>query len=131
MQRAGLIVLAPGESAGVEWELGEIVRSGHLHKTIFVFPPVPPADLARRWTNTAEHLRSAGAQVGAPSQPWSAVHTVLVGDTGALAVTVASTRDEATYRTAVDQVADAVISRTSPHSPETDRADAVATGGRA
>ena len=118
MQRAGLIVLAPGESAGVEWELGEIVRGNHLHKTIFVFPPVPPADLARRWANTVGHLRAAGAEVGAPSQKWSAIHTVRIGDTGALAVTVASTRDEATYRTAVDLVADAVIEHNTEHITE-------------
>jgi hypothetical protein len=126
MQRAGMIVLAPGESAGVEWELGEIVRGGHLHKTVFVFPPVAPAELARRWVNTAEHLRAAGAQVGTPAQPWSSVHTVRIGDVGALAVTVASTRDEATYRTAVDHVADAVIE----HHTEPELADAVPSGGR-
>jgi hypothetical protein len=117
MQRAGLIVLAPGETAGVEWELGEIVRGGHLHKTVFMFPPVAPADLARRWANTAQHLRAAGARVGMPTQPWSTVHTVRIGAAGALAVTVASTRDEATYRTAVDRVADAVIERSTEPAP--------------
>ncbi len=105
MQRAGLIVLAPGETAGVEWELGEIVRGRHLGKTVFVFPPVAPDELARRWSNTARHLRDAGAEVASPGQPWSAVHTVRIGAAGGVAVTVASTRDEATYRTAVDRAA--------------------------
>jgi hypothetical protein len=129
MQVAGLIVLAPGETAGVEWELGELVRGGHLHKTVFLFPPVPPAELARRWENTAEHLRAAGARVGAPARAWSAVHTVQIGAAGALAVTVASTRDEATYRTAVDRVADAAIApSTEPAVPAL--AGAVPAGGR-
>ena len=101
--RRELIVMAPARTEGIEWELGAIVRGGHLGKTIFVFPPLPPSELADRWAHTAELLRTSGAAVGWLSTPWSRVHTVRVGDGGALHATVASRRDEATYRTAVDR----------------------------
>lgn len=103
MSGAGLIVLAPGETDGLEWELGEIVRGGHLAKSLFVFPPLPPSDLQRRWLHTADLLRDAGAVVGSVAVPAGAVHTLHVEDAGALFVTIASTRDEATYRTAIDR----------------------------
>jgi hypothetical protein len=103
MAQAGLVVLAPATTDGVEWELGEIVRGGHLSKTIFVFPPLPPTELAARWSHTADLLRTSGALVGWPATPWSEIHTVRVFGGGALHVTSASTRDEATYRTAVDR----------------------------
>lgn len=102
MANAGLIVLAPAESDGIEWELGAIVRGGHLSKTIFVFPPLPPTDLAFRWSHTSDLLRTSGTDVGCLTAPYSQVHTVRVGDRGVLSATIASTRDEATYRTAID-----------------------------
>jgi hypothetical protein len=106
MNHAGLVVLAPGETAGLEWELQEIVRGDHLDKTIFLFPPLPPPDLARRWEHTARVLRTAGAEIGTLTETSSRVHTLRVGTGGALRVTAASARDEATYRTAVDRAID-------------------------
>jgi hypothetical protein len=102
MANAGLIVLAPAETDGIEWELGAIVRGGHVCKTIFVFPPLPPTELASRWSHTSDLLRTSGTAVGWLTAPYSQVHTVRVGDGGVLHATIASTRDEATYRTAVD-----------------------------
>ena len=103
MHGAKVIVLAPGETEGLAWELGAIVRAGHLAKTLFVFPPVSPIDLARRWRHTVGLLRDAGARVGWLALPIGRVHTVRVEADGMLRATVASTRDEATYRTAVDR----------------------------
>jgi hypothetical protein len=102
MREARVIVLAPGETEGLAWELGAIVQDGHLSKTLFVFPPLSPVDLVRRWRHTVDLLRDAGAQVGWLTVPIGRVHTVRVGLDGALRATVATTRDEATYRTAVD-----------------------------
>ena len=103
MAESRVLVLAPGETEGLAWELGAIVRGGHLAKTVFVFPPLSPVDLARRWHHTVGLLGDAGAAVGALIVPVGRVHTVRVAADGALLVTAASTRDEATYRTAVDR----------------------------
>jgi hypothetical protein len=102
MRAARLIVLAPGETDGLAWELGAIVRDGHLAKTLFVFPPLSPIDLGRRWNHTVGVLRDAGGPVGWPTLPMAQVHTVRVGVGGSIRATVAPTWDEATYRTAVD-----------------------------
>jgi hypothetical protein len=103
MTDSRVLVLAPGETEGLAWELGAIVRGGHLAKTVFVFPPLSPVDLARRWHHTVGLLHDAGAAVGALTVPAGRVHTVRVAADGALLVTAASTRDEATYRVAVDR----------------------------
>jgi hypothetical protein len=103
MVEAGLIALAPGETEGLMWELNEIVQGQHLGKTLFVFPPLSPADLDRRWEHTSELLRAAGAPVGPLPVGTAATHTVRIAESGSLRLTTARTRDEATYRTAVDR----------------------------
>ena len=103
MRDAGSIALAPGETAGLAWELEEIVTGGHLGKTIFVFPPLAPSELARRWAHTSNTLRAAGAVVGDLPAPHGIVHTVQVGPADAVRATCADTRDEATYRVSVDR----------------------------
>jgi hypothetical protein len=103
MRDAGMIVLAPGETAGLAWELGEIVTGGHVGKTMFVFPPLPPGDLERRWHHTADLLEQSGTGVGPLPVPPAGVHTARIRHDGELHVTVASVRDEATYRVAVDR----------------------------
>ncbi|MEO6654057.1 MAG: hypothetical protein ABIP17_15525 [Ilumatobacteraceae bacterium] len=103
MVDAGLIALAPGETEGLTWELNAIVEGRHLAKTLFVFPPLAPAALDRRWEHTLELLRAAGASVDALPVGTAVTHTVRIEESGALRVTTARTRDEATYRTAVDR----------------------------
>ncbi len=103
MRNAGSIALAPGETAGLAWELEEIVTGGHLRKTIFVFPPLAPSELARRWAHTSSILRSAGAIVGDLPAPHGIVHTVQIGPDDTVRATCADTRDEATYRVSVDR----------------------------
>ena len=60
MSDAGWIALAPGDTDGLAWELEAIVSGGHLHKTIFVFPPLAPAELDRRWTHTSRGAARRG-----------------------------------------------------------------------
>ena len=103
MRDAGWIALAPGDTDGLAWELEAIVSGGHLSKTIFVFPPLAPAELDRRWAHTSRVLRAAGAIVDELPAPCSLAHTLQLGGDDAVRVTWASTRDEATYRTAVDR----------------------------
>ena len=103
MRDAGWIALAPGDTDGLAWELDAIVGGGHLAKTIFVFPPLAPAELERRWLHTSRVLTSAGATIGELPAPSRVVHTVLIGDDGSMRATWAFSRDEATYRTAVDR----------------------------
>ena len=106
MGAAGSIALAPGETPGLNWELEAIVRGGHLGKVIFVFPPLPPSELSRRWAHTTAVLRGAGASLGEMPVSAALVHTTTVRVDGALRVTWARSRDEATYRTAVDRASD-------------------------
>jgi hypothetical protein len=102
MEEAGIIAVATGETDGLAWELGQVVSGGHLAKTFFVFPPVAPDALDRRWAHTAASLTDAGLPVGPLPVPPSLIHTVRLDTDGTANVTFASRRDEATYRTAVD-----------------------------
>ncbi|HEY3484292.1 MAG TPA: hypothetical protein VGK49_02860, partial [Ilumatobacteraceae bacterium] len=111
MADAAVIVLAPGETAGLAWELRHIVEAGHLGKTVFVFPPLPPDDLDRRWHYTSMVLAESGAPVGALPAAVALVHTARIDGDFGVRVTVASQRDEATYRTAVDRALE-----TQPHA---------------
>ena len=104
MDQAGMIAVATGETDGLAWELGQVVSGGHIGKTFFVFPPVAPAELGRRWDHTAASLERAGQAVGPLPVPPSRIHTVRLDSDGTATVTYASRRDEATYRTAVDRI---------------------------
>jgi hypothetical protein len=103
MDAAGIIAVATGETDGLVWELGQVVNGGHIGKTFFVFPPVAPAELGKRWEHTAASLEHAGQPVGPLPVPTSQVHTVRLDPDGTATVTYANRRDEATYRTAVDR----------------------------
>jgi hypothetical protein len=106
MEEAGIIAVATGETDGLAWELGQVVSGGHLAKTFFVFPPVAPEALDRRWSHTAASLAEHGLAVGPLPVPPSLIHTVRLAGDGTASVTYATRRDEATYRTAVDHALD-------------------------
>ncbi|MEY2443684.1 MAG: hypothetical protein QOE00_264 [Ilumatobacteraceae bacterium] len=103
MEDAQVIAIAIGETDGLAWELGHVVNRGHLGKTFFVFPPVAPAAIGRRWQHTAAALTGAGQVVGSLPVAAGLIHTVRIDADGTATVTYASRRDEATYRTAVDR----------------------------
>ena len=86
-----------------------MVSGGHIAKTFFVFPPVAPAELGRRWAHTAASLEHAGQAVGPLPVPASQIHTVRLDADGTATVTYADRRDEATYRTAVDRTPPAEV----------------------
>ena len=106
MEEAGIIAVATGETDGLAWELGQVVSGGHLAKTFFVFPPLAPDALDRRWAHTTASLAEHGLAVGPLPVPPSLIHTVRVDTDGTASVTYATRRDEATYRTAVDYALD-------------------------
>ncbi|HWM19836.1 MAG TPA: hypothetical protein VNO51_09125 [Ilumatobacteraceae bacterium] len=106
MEEAGIIAVATGETDGLAWELGQVVSGGHLAKTFFVFPPVAPDALDRRWAHTTASLADHGLAVGPLPVPPSLIHTVRLASDGTASVTYATRRDEATYRTAVDHALD-------------------------
>ena len=111
MDQAGTIVVATGETDGLVWELGEVVKGGHIAKTFFLFPPLSPADLGRRWAHTAAALEQAGQAVGPLPVPATQIHTVRLDQDGRATVTYATRRDEATYRTAVDRAVEPASTR--------------------
>jgi len=118
MRDAGSIALAPGDTDGLAWELEAIVSGGHLPKTIFVFPPLAPAELDRRWSHTSAVLRAAGAMVDELPAPCSLVHTLQIRDDDSMRATWAFTRDEATYRSAVDRALERDVTTDGPFPPE-------------
>ena len=120
MAEAGIIAVATGETDGLVWELGQVVNGGHVAKTFFVFPPVPPDELGRRWNHTVSSLERAGQPVGPLPVPPSRIHTVRLDADGTPTVTYASRRDEATYRVAVDHI----VSSMPVSADELDRASA-------
>jgi hypothetical protein len=102
MDEAGIIAIATGQTDGLAWELGQVVTGGHVSKTVFVFPPVAPAEIGLRWEHTAASLVGAGQAVGSLPVSPALIHTVRIEADGTPRVTFAHRRDEATYRTAVD-----------------------------
>ena len=103
MAEAQAVTVATGETPGLHWEIEQLVTAGHLHKTVFLFPPVPADLLGQRWAFTSTALASAGAPVGPLPSDVAAIHTAQVSSSGQVLVTVALRRDEASYRTAVDR----------------------------
>ena len=126
MDEAGIIAVATGESDGLSWELGQVVSGGHMSKTFFVFPPVAPDAIGRRWEHTAAALTEAGQPVGPLPVPASMIHTVTIDADGTTNVTVARRRDEATYRTAVDR--SVTLGGVDPHAEFRSRRSEAAAG---
>jgi hypothetical protein len=114
MEEAGIIAIATGQTDGLAWELGQIVTGGHLAKTFFVFPPVAPAEIGRRWEHTVASLVGAGHAVGSLPVSPALIHTVRIEEDGTTKVTFANRRDEATYRTAVDHALEPAIPAVYP-----------------
>ena len=109
MQDARAVVVATGETPGLRWEVSQVVAGGHLGKAVFVFPPLDGEALARRWEFTSTALAAAGAPVGPlPADP-GAIHTAQVAADGVVSATIATRRDEASYRTAVDRTMERLL----------------------
>jgi hypothetical protein len=109
MHDARAVVVATGETPGLRWEVSQVVAGGHLGKAVFVFPPLDGDALARRWEFTSAALAAAGAPVDAlPADP-ALIHTAQVAADGVVTVTIATRRDEASYRTAVDRTMERLL----------------------
>jgi hypothetical protein len=109
MHDARAVVVATGETPGLRWEVSQVVAGGHLGKAVFVFPPLDGDALARRWEFTSTALAAAGAPVDPlPADP-ALIHTAQVAADGVVTVTIATRRDEASYRTAVDRTMERLL----------------------
>ena len=101
MLAARSIVIVPGVTSGLQWEVATAVAAGHLEKTVFVLPPVDRSESRRRWETVCEPLpeplRSRLMELDVDS-----VLTVQVVR-GEAVVTVGQHRDEADYRAATDR----------------------------
>ncbi|MGD9704333.1 MAG: hypothetical protein AB7Q42_21660 [Acidimicrobiia bacterium] len=100
MAEARSIVIVPGITSGLQWEVGTAVAAGHLDKTVFVLPPVDRAQARERWRIVCaplpEPFGSGLAQLDVDS-----VLTVRIVH-GEAIVTVGLHHDEADYRAATD-----------------------------
>jgi hypothetical protein len=101
MLAAQSIVIVPGLTSGLQWEVATAVAAGHLDKTVFVLPPVDRRQSHRRWETVCEALpepfRSRLMELDVDS-----VLTVQVVR-GEAVVTVGQHHDEADYRAATDR----------------------------
>ena len=101
MLEARSIVIVPGLTSGLQWEVATAVTAGHLDKTVFVLPPVDRQQSHRRWETVCEPLpeplRSRLMELDVDS-----VLTVQVVR-GEAVVTVGQHHDEADYRAATDR----------------------------
>ena len=109
MHDARAVVVATGETPGLRWEVSQVVAGGHLGKAVFVFPPLDGAALARRWAFTSTALAAAGAPVGPLPVDPGLIHTAQVAADGVVSATIATRRDEASYRTAVDRTMERLL----------------------
>lgn len=56
LQRASLVFVLPATSDGTLWEIGEIIRGGHLGKTVFLLPPLQQPEARDEWAQVRETL---------------------------------------------------------------------------
>jgi hypothetical protein len=63
-ERAAVIVMYPGASAGVLWELGEIFNCGWLDRTLFFMPPNPISIFGPAFRPTFKQLMQNNPRVG-------------------------------------------------------------------
>jgi hypothetical protein len=103
MRDARAIVMTIGATEGLRWEVERVAAAHHVGKTIFVFPPADEAMLHDRWQFTADALQAAGVDAAALPVDVGSVLTAVLDAAGSWRVTVSETRDEATYRAAIDR----------------------------
>jgi len=118
MRDSRAIVMTIGATEGLRWEVERVAAAEHIAKTIFVFPPLDKASLRDRWEFTADALRTAGVDAPPLALDVATVLTAVLGPAG-WRVAVADTRDDATYRAAIDRsvpwLADATsVARSTP-----------------
>jgi len=103
MHDSRAIVMTIGATDGLRWEVQRVAAEQYIGKTIFVVPPLDEETLRHRWQFTADELHAAG--VDPPPLPDDVVNvlTAVLGPSATWQVTVATTRDEATYRAAIDR----------------------------
>jgi hypothetical protein len=103
IERAGLIVLTVGQTAGLAWEISRVAELGLWDRTIVLFPPLPAAELADRWRFLAAAAAEAGIELPAELDA-----TSVLAAAGGQATVVAyegAERDEWHYESALSAAA--------------------------
>jgi hypothetical protein len=106
LDRAGLIVITVGRSAGLAWELSRVAEHQLWDRTILLFPPLPVAELADRWRYLAT---VANAELPAEIDLTSAL-AATAADGGFVAYE-GMERDEWHYESALNDAARALLSQ--------------------
>jgi hypothetical protein len=97
---ARAVVVIIGKTEGLAWEIEQTARN-YLHRVVFVFPPVDGPDIAARWAFTRTIVESVGGRP--PLLPIPPERILLARETASgWMFVVASQRDEAAYRSALD-----------------------------
>ena len=100
--QAGAIVMVAGRTAGLGWELDEVLRRGLARKLILLLPPVKDAELRARWTWVSDRIAQAtGASPIADVDPMRARAILLRPGEGAEVIS-AEDRDDWTYEVVLD-----------------------------
>jgi hypothetical protein len=103
MRDSRAIVMTIGATDGLRWEVEQVAAAQHVTKTIFVFPPLEADDLRNRWEFTGAALRDAGVDVPPLPTAVAGALTAVLDSTRTWRITTSGTRDEATYRAAIDR----------------------------
>ncbi len=98
---ARLIVMTVGRTAGVQWEAEQIRRLGLWPKVILLFPPLPEAELTRRWQEFRHIAFQRGRELPHPVDEPGALAAVVSSDERATAY-IGASRDEWAYQVALD-----------------------------
>lgn len=114
MAQASMIVLVISDTAGLVWEMEQILRNRFSTKTLFVLPPVDEVQNRERWASFRQIAIAAGVEIDRAIDPAS---SLVVALTGEMQVGfTAARRDEAAYRAALDGAVSAV-NRYRPKTP--------------
>lgn len=101
------VVAVLGDTPGFGWEVGAVLRSGALARTVFLLPPIPWAQRSYRLALLHRALVEAGATPSPIPAPESAI--ALLVDAQHRIVTIGVDRwDEAGYRAALRAAFDAL-----------------------
>jgi hypothetical protein len=99
---APLIVVVVGGSDGLAWEIEQIIRRGHLPKTLFIMPPVPTNTVAERWQWLQRLFTENGRPLAVTAEAQTAGLAFVIDPGGSVTTVSSDRRDEAGYRSAIE-----------------------------
>lgn len=111
IRQAKLIVLVPGETEWVRWELAQVAAADRIASLIIVMPPVSASEKVRIWGLVAEHLRDTNWSKAAASIRPETLIAVTFAPDGAIATVHGRRRQVIDYILALEVALSRTVSR--------------------